>query len=504
MGNMNMSTRPPDDRARRVFLAGMFHETNVFSPIPTGAAAFDAVFGCNPDATTLPACGTMAKILAAAGCEIFASHYAFAQPSAPPTHAVYAERRDGILRDLDEQGPFDAVLYFLHGAQMAQGEDDCEGDLMRRTRAIVGPDVVIAVELDLHANLSEAMTEAVDIMLACREYPHIDFEERAGQLAELALAALDRRIRPTTRYTRVPMMGLFHTTDCQLAALVARTKAMEGVDGVHAVSLIHGFAQANSPLVGAGVLVVAEHEVDTHALAGSLAREFFALRAESAEGRKSINDVVAALANASIDRSAGPIVVADYADNAGGGAGSDATFLLEALIAAQIADIALGVIWDPVAAAFAHDAGIGGSIKLRLGGKTGPFAGRPLDVRATVTALGEDIVQRGLGLELPLGRSAALEIDGIAVVVNSERQQVFDPSVFRDHGIDPASQRAVIVKSAQHFRAAFAPIAREILYCETPGVMNCVYRPDRFDRVLRPIWPIDADVGGAWEFDYAL
>lgn len=483
----------------------MFHETNAFSPIPTGPKAFEETFRFargdgtpGDDARALPGYGAMVRAAEAAGCATFASHYAFAQPSARPGAAIYAAVRDAILDDLTGNGPFDAVLYFLHGAQMADGEDDCEGDLLRRTREIVGPDAIIAAELDLHANVSKAMTDAADIVLACRQYPHTDFDERGTQTAQLALDAMAGGERPTTRFTPVPMMGLFHTTDPGLAALVARTAALEGRDGVRAVSLIHGFAQANSPLVGAGVLIVAVAGAETQALADGLARDFFALRAESAAGRRPLDETLARVRAAVPDPAAGPIVIADYADNAGGGAGSDSTFILAALCAAGIDRVALGLVWDPVVAAFAHDAGAGATIALRLGGKTGPFAGAPVDVRATVLAVRDDAVQRALGLELALGRSAALDLGGVVVIVNSERQQVFSPSCFTDHGIDPAAMRAVVVKSAQHFHAAFAPIAREVLYCEAPGVMNRFYPPDRFDRVPRPIWPID-DI--AWASD---
>jgi microcystin degradation protein MlrC len=495
MVSTNMSTHPPVERPPRVFVAGMFHETNAFSPIPTGRFAFDAVFGHDPARSrsdrSLPGFSAMANFATVAGCEVIVSHYGFAQPSARPAYGIYTAVRDAILCDLKDRGPFDAVLYFLHGAQMAEGEDDCEGDLLTHTRALVGPEAIVAVELDLHANVSSAMTRAADIVLACREYPHTDFDARAEQLTALALAAIKGHIRPVTRFTPVPMMGLFHTTDPHLAALVAGTVNTESVEGIHAVSLIHGFAQANTPLVGAGVLIVADRDTETDRIAEALAEEFFAIRAESHADRKFVDEIVATIAAAEIDPLKGPLVVADYADNAGGGAGSDSTFLLEALLEARIDGVALGMIWDPVAVNFAHDAGVGASIDLRLGGKTGATAGSPLDVRATVTAVREDAAQRALGLELTLGRSAALEIDGIAVVVNSERQQVFSPTCFADHDIDLAKLRAVIVKSAQHFRAAFEPIARAILYCESPGVMNRVYPPERFDRVTRPIWPID-------------
>lgn len=140
---------------------------------------------------------------------------------------------------------------------------------------------------------------------------------------------------------------------------------------------------------------------------------------------------------------------------------------------------------------FALAAGEGATLRLRLGGKTGPEAGRSLDVVARILAIGRNLVQRGIGFTAPAGTAAALEIAGNIVIINDVRGQVFSPTCFTDLGIDPGAQKALVVKSTQHFREQFEPIAREILYCETPGALSLDLDPARYRNLDRPIWPVD-------------
>lgn len=483
----------------RVFLAGLCHETSAFSPIPTNLASFEEFIAYRPVGAAIDAAGLelngygdFAREALQHGHEIVASNYFWAQPSGPCTQSDYEALRDEILEDLRAAGDVQMVLLFLHGAQMAADTEDCEGDLLAAARAIVGPQVFIGALLDLHANISPQMVEAASALVACRNYPHTDFAERAIDLYALGVQAVSRQIAPTIRFEPLPMLGMFYTTAPRMAKANEAARALEGRSGILAVSLIHGFLWADTPGMGAGILIVSDGRVsDFENEIRHVGKLFFDAREETLSLRKNVDailDVIENSGNGSTDR---PFVIADACDNPGGGAGSDSTFILKALLDRGLSGYALAFLWDPVAVQFAQAAGPGGVIRLRLGGKTGPEAGAPLDVEARVLSVRTNLMQRGIGFTAPAGTAAALQIDDNIVVINNVRGQVFSPACFIDMGIDPARQRALIVKSTQHFREQFEPLAREIFYCETPGALALTIDPSKYRNLARPIWPVD-------------
>lgn len=485
----------------RVFVAGLCHESSTFSPITTSRHSFESFEyhrpeGGRPDdrAASLNGYGAFVRRALAQGYHTYSSTYTWAQPSAPCSAAGYASLRDEILGDLQCAGPFDMVFLFLHGAQMAQGCDDCEGDLLERARAIVGPHVFIGALLDLHANITQRMIDAASLIAACRYYPHTDFDERAEHIFDVAeqVVAADAA-KPATHLRRIPMIGMFYTTEPLMEAANAAAQELEARDGVLSVSLLHGFAWADVADVGAAILVTTNGEVSgLDRDIDVLSAKFFAARGETRSKRRSINEILDAIEASPPDPQGRPFVVADACDNPGGGAGSDSTFILASILQRGLKGYALGLYWDPVAAELAADAGPGSEFQLRLGGKTGPYAGAPLDVYARVLAVKDDLHQFGIGFRAPIGRAAALEVTGNIVVVCTVRGQVFSPTCFTDLGIDLAGIRAVVVKSSQHFYEQFAPLARDIFYCETPGSMPLTFDPNNYTKLPRPIWPIDA------------
>lgn len=481
----------------KAFLAGLCHETSAFSPTPTSRRSFEEFVAYRPvdgrpssEARALNGYSGFLRAADAHGDDVHVSFYSWAQPSAPCRQADYEALRDEILNDLRKAGPVDMVLLFLHGAQMSQQCDDCEGDLLSHVRAIVGGSVFVGALLDLHANVTTAMIDAADALVACRNYPHTDFDERAVELYELGRRAARGEVRPHMVFERLPMIGMFFTTEPQMAHANAAAFALEQQPGVLSVSLIHGFLWADMAQMGAGVLLVSDG-VQPHLQPGvrAVAKAFFDARGETRALRKSLDDVLDRIESA--PAAPKPFVIADACDNAGGGAGSDSTFILEAVLTRGQRGFAFGLLWDPIAVQFAQMAGEGGVLRLRLGGKTGPEAGRPLDVTARVLALKDNLSQVGIGFTAPVGAAAALEIEGNIVIVNDVRGQVFSPTCFSDLGVDIGAQRAVVVKSTQHFYDQFGPLAREILYCETPGALALDIDPSRYRNLRRPLWPLD-------------
>ncbi|MBM3550024.1 MAG: M81 family metallopeptidase [Alphaproteobacteria bacterium] len=478
----------------KLFTAGFSHETNSFSPLPTSKRSFEELM-------IRPKTGQgMARLKDAVGyadfirlgeesqMQVVKSLYCEAQPSAPMNQKDYEEIRDEILADLKAAMPVDMVLLMLHGAHTAQGYDDCEGDLAERVRAIVGPRVPIGIELDLHANVTQKMLANATALMACKEYPHIDFAARAKDLFDLCTRAQRGEVKPVMAKFDVPMLGNFPTTREPLRAFVEETTKMEGKDGILSISLIHGFAWADFPEMGASVVVVADgDQTKAKSVAETLGRRFFNMRDQIKSPLVSLDQAL----DQAMDEPKGPVVMADRSDNAGGGAPGDSTYVLEAMLKRGIRDAALAMIWDPMAVQACFDAGIGATIDLRIGGKTGKFSGRPVDVTAKITALAESPRQFVFGAEAPLGRSAAIHVEGIDIVLNSIRQQTFSPECFSELGIDPKAKRILAVKSAQHFHAAFAPIASKIIYLDAPGALSTNYLQYPFKRMRRPMAPLD-------------
>jgi microcystin degradation protein MlrC len=185
--------------------------------------------------------------------------------------------------------------------------------------------------------------------------------------------------------------------------------------------------------------------------------------------------------------------LADPADNAGGGAPSDNTTILHRLIAVEAQDAALGPIWDQVAVRLCFDAGLGATFPLRFGGKTGPASGNPVDAMVTVTGLARDCWQSFGPTQVPLGDCAAIRIGGVTVVLISNRTQALGLEMFRNVGVEPTACKLLVVKSTNHFMAAFGPIARKVMYLDADGPIPRDYRKIPYTKLIRPIWPLDAE-----------
>jgi len=459
----------------RVFAAGLQSETNTFAPWPTGLKAYqeggirrgaEVLAGGGPDHRTAR---RWAELCARDGHELTTGLFAWAQPSGPTVQSLYESFRDEILSGLAAGGPFDVVLLFLHGAMVATACDDCQADLVRHVRARVGAGVPIGVELDPHCHLSQALVDLADAVVIMKHYPHDDYLPRGEELYDLCLAKARGELTPASALFDCRMVGFYPTTEEPMASLVARFKAAEQEPGVLSVSFAHGFPWGDTPETGSKMLVITDGDPGLAArLAEEIGREVYAARERLLPRFPGIE---AALDEAL--ESPGLVVMADTADNAGGGAPGDNTALLKAMLDRGIGEAALGAMWDPIAAVACADAGVGATLPLRLGGKCGPASGDPLDVTATVRGIGEDHNQTGLGASRSrMGLSVWIEVAGVDVVVNSVRTQVFSPDAFTGLGIDLAAKRIVAVKSSQHFQAGFAPIAAKIIRVATPGAIQ--------------------------------
>lgn len=478
----------------RFFAATLGTETNTFSPLPTGRATFEECMlipaGEHPDVPDMFTAPLWAarRYVEVHGGEVIQGLCAFATPAGPTVRAVYEELRDRLLDDLRRAMPVDAVALGLHGAMVADGYDDCEGDLLARVRDVVGPDVPVGAELDLHCHVSRAMADSADVLIAYKEYPHTDFLERGEELVRILAEAAADRVRPHTSVFDCRMIGMFFTTREPMASFVADMAESERRDGVLSVSAGHGFAYADVPDMGSTMIAVTDGRPGLGAeVARAFGERLYAMRREGTPAYLGVGDGVAR----ALAAPAGPVVLADSSDNAGGGAGSDSTFVLRSLIEQGATGAAVAPIWDPVAVRLAMEAGEGARLDLRVGGKLGPQSGDPVDLRVRVRAICRDAEQY-LGVSRSsAGDCVAVHADGLDLVLTSLRTQAFSPEIFTNVGIDPAGKRILVVKSSQHFHAGFAPLAAEVFYLDGPGSMPRDITRLPFRRIRRPMWPFD-------------
>lgn len=476
----------------RIFAASLATETNSFSPIPTSRETYESTMyfrpGEHPDRGTL-CTGPLWVARRRAKQEGFAlieGSCFWAEPSGPTLQAAYESMRDEILAQLRAAMPVDGVLLGLHGAMMAHGYDDCEGDLIARVREIAGPKTVIGVELDPHCHLTEKRVRGADIIILFKEYPHIDFAERAEELVTLVLKTIRREIKPAMSLYDCGMIDLFPTTREPGIGFVAKMKNLEGRDGVLSVSLGHGFAQGDAPEHGTRVLVVtndAKRKGDT--LARELGEEVRAKRGTWYPPYLSIDEAI----DAAYAEPTGPVVVADSSDNAGGGAASDNTNIIRRLLERGLQHAAVGPVWDPVAVQFCHAAGAGATIPLRFGGKTAPTSGTPIDADVTIIGIAKNGQQTFGKAMVPFGDAAGIRVGGVEVALISHRIQALGTEIFTAVGIDLSAKRYIGVKSTNHFHAAYAPIAAKVLYCDGEGPSPLDARKYPYRKIRRTIWP---------------
>lgn len=481
----------------RIFTAAIVTETNTFSPIPTGASAFHlsgmqrgsmGVIRATDELATMVRWRELAH---RDGHTVIESIGAVAQPGGITVRAVYEAMRDELLADLKAVLPVDVVLLYLHGAMVAQGYDDCEGDILARVRHVAGAQTVVGAELDLHSHLTETMLEHASVIAGYDEYPHTDIAARGEHLYDVCLRGARGEVRPVMRAFDCRMSGMYPTTKTPMRQFVDELKAAR-TGRVLSTSLIHGFPWGDVREAGVKSLAITDGDA---ALAGRVAeqfgRRFWAIREDAVLRALPIDEALdAALAS---ERT--PVVLADVADNPGGGAPGDSTFVVRRIIERGITGVVSGVYYDPASVQLCFEAGEGATFDLRAGGKLGIASGAPLDLRVTVRGLRREHTQDSMDNSalVPLGDAAWVETNGVHLVLVSNRRQVFAPDAFTGLGVPLEQARIIVVKSSHHFYAKFAPIAGAVLHVDSPGALQLDFAVIPYQKRDLNYWPRVAD-----------
>lgn len=489
----------------RIAVGGISHETSTFADQPTTLREFESGFGLfrgdevvqrfrNANTCTGGFIDGAAKL----GFEAVPILWTFAYPSGLIRRADYEQLKGEYLdrlRRADAEGPLDGALLDLHGAMVVEGIDDGDADMIEAVRGVLGPKRPIMVTQDLHGNHTLRRVKAADAIVGFDTYPHVDMNERGREAADIIVRTLRGEIRPVNAIRQIP---LFWGIRCQVTAhppmdeVMRRVHDLEKRPGIISVTVATGFPWADVPDVGASVIVVADKD---QALAQKTADELadwiweqrerwhtppLAVRDALAQGEK-------------LGRY--PILLADHADNTGGGAGGDSTEVLRTFLDMRLRDALMLYMVDPDVAEQAHAAGVGRRISIKLGGKSQPGQGAPIEMEAEVVALTQGAFAYDgpmyAGLTGNMGRSAWLRKDGVSAVVVKAREQPLDPGFARTLGIDCTKMRYIALKSAAHFRSGFEAIAGAIFNVDAMGVHTHDFSKLVYKKRTRPVFPVE-------------
>jgi microcystin degradation protein MlrC len=481
-----VAERSPSARTvARIAVAGFQHETNSFSPAPADFASFSRTTSW-PGLTTgervrdvtrgmnLAIAGFL-ETATARGHDAVPLLWANATPSGPVTDDAFERITAILLEGLRANGPWDAVFLDLHGAMVTESHLDGESEILRRVRLVVGSDVPVVASLDLHANVSPGMVDAADVLSSCRTYPHVDLADTGCRCVGIVESRLTGgSVFKAWRQPDFLIPIQAQTTYLDPARrLYEEALRLKGKYGLLELSLTLGFGPSDTPHCGAAIAVYGSDPTRVAAAGDEMLALLVAARKEFHQPVVSASE--AALLAIQTDTSAGPVILADLRDNPGAGGTGDTTGLLAALINARAQDCVIGVLYDPASALLAHEAGVGATVTLSLGGKCGGPGSVPFVSKVTVAAIGSGRFKATGpmygGAAMDLGPMALLQTgEGPRIVVGSINTHTADQSIFRHLGVEPGNECIIALKSAVHFRADFQPIASSILVVSTPGI----------------------------------
>ncbi len=416
---------------------------------------------------------------------------AWTQPSGTIAFDAYSAMKEEILDGISAAMPLDGIFLDLHGAGVVDGQPDLEGDLASAIREIA-PDIPVTAAFDLHGNITQLMADHLDGVFTCHQYPHIDTHERARDAIHLIHRMNTEGLNTALRVVNVPMLMPTTTTfhgpgKAMLDHVLEMTDADQGIINI---SWFHGFPYTDIPHVGSHVVVTATDEKTAGETADRIARELWQRREDFRPTSLSADEAV----QAAKDATAWPVVINETSDNCGGGTPGDGTHLLKAMLDAKLENACFGFLVDPEVASQAHQAGVGASITVELGGKYDDLHGDTLTLDVYVKALHDGrcvMTAMGKGSPINYGKMARLVIDDFDIIVASNRSQTFDTEPFIAVGIDVLKKDYVALKSSNHFRAGFEPIAGTVITADPPGLTT--HHVEIFPRqnTTTPLWPID-------------
>jgi microcystin degradation protein MlrC len=487
---------------KRVITGGICHETSTFTPVKTTLESYQERFLVRGQAmldlfrNTNTPIGGFIDGADKYGFELIPILFAEPHTSAPTPRPLFDTLVNELLEGIANAGSIDGVLLGLHGSMCAgdldspDGLPDAEGYLLAEIRKLVGPDVPILAELDIHSNVSPLMVEMADVLIGRESYPEVDMRERAQECADVLARIWNEGLRPTMALHQIPMVWGMNqvTAHPPMSEAIARLHDIEAQPGVICGSIATCYFLADVLEMGSSVFVVTDNNLAAaQHYADELGEWCFQRRADWHFYMPPTQEAIVQA------HAAGkfPVVFADMRDNTGGGSPGDSTGMLRAFIDAGLRDACVLYITDPKAVVQCQEAGTGATLTLNVGGWSSPLQGEPVQMTAQVVALSDGRFRYDgpmmAGLEGNMGPSAHIVQDGIHVLLTTLREQPFDTAFSRTLGLDPRQMRYIGVKSAAHFRAGFESWAGAVYVVSEPSVHNLGGLP--FKRLRRKLYP---------------
>ena len=489
----------------RLLAAQFKHETNTFSSVPTPVERFfryrpgmltgEDAYAANKG--TGSGLSGFIDIVEKAGAQLVIAVAGEASPSGTVPDATYDAIVAPIL-DAVRQGGWDGILLDLHGAMVTASHEDGEGALLRRIRAI-DPKTPIGVTLDMHANIYDGIVDNATVVTGYHTYPHVDVYEAGARAADILLRAIRGEVKPVMRWGNRPMLPHVMrqgTHEEPNRGLQATCLANEQAGRALACSLFVGFPHADILNAGLSVVVCTDANAQAaDAMKEALLDQAWAARAQFVYKGEPLADAVARAKT----RTEGPVVLLDHCDNVASGGTMDTTAVLAEVLKQGLENVLFYSIHDPESVRQAIAAGVGAEITLSLGGKTPmPSIGvpnPPLTVTGVVKRITDGVYRlkgpMGHGAQMNNGPTVLIDTGRVEIVVMSLYQEPSDMNCFYSIGVDPMQKRYVVIKSRVHWRAGLGPLARDVIECDGAGVTTSDYGLLKFERVRRPVFPLD-------------
>jgi len=491
----------------KILVARLNHETNTFSPIPTPLESFGdqgPLYGKEAYAAsknTRTGIAAFIDVLEEAGHEVVVACSAMANPSGPVSAQAYTHLCDTILAAAEG---CEAVALDLHGAMVAQNSDDGEGDLLERIRGVL-PHAPIAVSFDLHGKMTNKIIQNSDIVIGFKTYPHVDMYETGAHAARLLVDRIDKRIKPTLAWRRLPLIlnTLCSRTDIGPMHDAVELARATQAQGMLAASVLAGFPLADIAAPCLSVVVVSDNDPEAADRAAQNIAEFiWSKRREFVYQSEPLASSIARAKALAIEPGSGPgpVLLLDHGDNCMSGGTCDDMNVLHEALKQGLEDILVGPICDPEAVQMLIDAGLSANVTLAVGDKvpltqlgvTNPA--RLLTGVVSAISDGQYIVSGPTytGQRIHMGRTVCLETAQAKVLITETPQEHWDLGIFSHIGIDATQHRFVLLKSRMYCRPVFVPISKAVVECDGGGVTGADHNRFPYKKLIRPVYPFDS------------
>lgn len=447
--------------------------------------------------------GAMIDICEREGVELIPTVYGSPDSKGRVLNESYYSLLNPILEGIDKAMPVDGVLLLLHGGGATEDEDDLEGHVLEQVRKVVGDKIPVVTSLDMHANIGPKTMKYGSFFCGYDTYPHIDGYERSAEVTQLLIDTIRGKIDPKIAYAQPNMIitpVMQKTGHHPMKAVIKKAHEIEAEPGILSATGSAGYPYADVPYPGVTMMVIADGDKElAQKKADELSQFCWDLRldflARVVPMDRALDMVLA--------EPEGPVVLTDQADNPGGGPPQDGTIALKAMLDRGVTNACLAVMRDPEAVAKAIEAGVGNTVTMKIGGKTEPWVGEPLEVTGYVKHISDGKYRpkgpMGRGIERSMGRTVVLNVKGIDIILTERTQQATSLELYRSLGLEPTEYKILLVKSCVHYRRAHEPIAKKIIELDLPGWHGTRLAAFPWTKLKRPVFPIDVEALGISE-----